>query len=114
MKALAVMLCMLCSWSVPARAGDVQRGEIVAKVRCMPCHHLTNASKNVGPSLQGIYGRAPSITGVPFVRWDDAALEQWLQNPRAVKPNTKMSIPPVSARDRADIIAYFKSVAESK
>ena len=92
----------------------MQRGEIVAKVRCMPCHHLTNASKNVGPSLQGIYGRAPSITGVPFVRWDDAALEQWLQNPRAVKPNTKMSIPPVSARDRADIIAYFKSVAESK
>lgn len=82
----------------------------MANVRCTPCHHLRDASTHIGPSLQGIYGRAPSITGVPFARWDDAALERWLSNPRAVKLNTKMSIPPISARDRADIIAYFRSV----
>ncbi|RMH59320.1 MAG: cytochrome c family protein, partial [Zetaproteobacteria bacterium] len=70
------------------------------------------AARNIGPSLLGIYGRVPSIDGVPFARWDAAALERWLSNPRAVKPNTRMRIPPLSARDRADIIAYFRQVKE--
>jgi len=40
--------------------------------------------------------------------WDDAALEAWLSGPRKVKANTRMSIPPIAAADRADLIAYFK------
>jgi len=89
-------------------SGDAERGRIVAGVRCMPCHHLHLESKLIGPGLKGIFNRAPSISGVPFERWDDASMDAWLKAPRLIKPNTTMAIPPIAERDRADLIAYFK------
>jgi cytochrome c len=47
--------------------------------------------------------------GVPFEVWNEAALQLWLVNPRAVKANTRMRIPTLSERDRNDIIAWFIS-----
>jgi len=93
---------------VPAAAADADRGKLVAEVRCTPCHHLHLASKRIGPGLKGIFNRVPTISNVPFERWDAAALDAWLANPRAIKPNTTMPIPPVAKRDRDDLIAYFK------
>lgn len=81
----------------------------MAEVRCTPCHHLHLTSIRIGPGLKDIYNRAPTITGVPFERWDAAALDRWLTNPRAVKPNTEMVMPPISARDRTDLIRYFEA-----
>ncbi|MDQ6968069.1 MAG: c-type cytochrome [Mariprofundaceae bacterium] len=91
-----------------AVAGDAKRGEIVAGVRCGPCHHLYSSHIKVGPGLAGIYGKEPSISGVPFDVWDEVALEAWLINPRQIKPNTRMLIPAISERDRDDIIAWLK------
>jgi len=89
-------------------AGDALRGKVVAEVRCMPCHHLHLTSGSVGPGLKGIFNRPPGISGVPFARWDNASLNAWLTSPRAIKPNTTMFIPPIMARDRADVIAYLR------
>ncbi|MDX8390952.1 MAG: hypothetical protein R8K53_00030 [Mariprofundaceae bacterium] len=97
----------------PAQAADAGRGKVVAEVRCLPCHHLHLTSKRVGPGLKGIYNRKPTISGVSFERWDAAALDVWLTNPRAVKANTKMFTPFIRARDRTDIIAYFKQSENS-
>ncbi|MDX8407085.1 MAG: c-type cytochrome, partial [Mariprofundaceae bacterium] len=94
--------------ALPAFAADADRGKVVAEVRCTPCHHLHLTSKRIGPGLKGIFNRAPTITGVPFKRWDAEALDVWLAAPRAVKPNTGMTIPPVARRDREDLIAYFR------
>lgn len=94
-------------------AADAARGAIVAKVRCSPCHHLDAPSTHIGPSLLGVYGRKPSIEGVPFQEWSASALDLWLRNPRAVKLNTKMQLPPLSKRDRQDIIAYLAQQADS-
>ncbi len=94
--------------SLSAFAADADRGEVVAEVRCLPCHHLHLSTKRIGPGLKGIYNRVPTISGVPFERWDAEALDAWLANPRAIKPNTGMFIPPVAPRDRADLIAFFK------
>jgi len=91
-----------------AQAGDAARGKIVAGVLCAPCHHLHLESNSIGPGLKGIFNRAPRIGGVPFERWDAQALDAWLKAPRSIKPNTKMAIPPIAARDRADLIAYFE------
>jgi cytochrome c len=99
---------------VSVHAADAQRGEVVAQVRCLPCHHLHSEWKRIGPGLKNIYGRAPTITGVPFDVWDDAALEAWLSGPRKIKANTPMSMPPLAARDRADLIAYFKADAKKQ
>jgi cytochrome c len=102
-------VCLIfCAFFVgEAQAGDAARGKIVAGVLCTPCHHLHLESKRIGPGLKGIYNRAPRISGVPFSRWDAAALDAWLAAPRAIKPNTEMATPPIAARDRADLIAYF-------
>jgi len=100
------LLVMLAA--APVFAADAERGAVIAKVRCMACHHLTTLSRSIGPSLKGVYGRAPTISGVPFDVWDDAALEAWLSGPRKIKPNTRMRIPPIAAADRADLIAYFE------
>lgn len=107
---LAVMICIAAP---TAAAADAARGRVVAEVRCTPCHHLHDESRHLGPSLKGLYGRAPMISDVPFESWDAGALYRWLSNPRAVKPNTKMVISPLSAKDKEDIIAYFKDQAEA-
>jgi len=110
MRFIFLMLVLLSpAWVF---AADAERGAVVAKVRCLPCHHLHSEWKRVGPGLKDIYGRAPTITGVPFEVWDEAALEAWLSGPRKIKANTRMSMPPIAARDRADLIAYFKRDSE--
>ncbi len=113
-RAAVAWLLLVCGAPLPAVAAEANavRGKIVAGVRCGPCHYLDKHLKKVGPGLAGIYGRAPSISGVPFQRWDAAALERWLAGPSKVKANTRMSIPAISPRDRRDIIAYFATQRE--
>lgn len=94
-----------------ADAADAARGAIVARVRCSACHFLNRNEHKIGPGLFGIYDRAPSIAGVPFKRWDTHALNAWLSGPRRVKLNTTMILPPLTPRDRADVIAYLKQQA---
>ncbi|MDQ6972998.1 MAG: c-type cytochrome [Mariprofundaceae bacterium] len=100
--------------AVAAEHGDALRGKAVAHVRCLPCHHLHQSSRGIGPSLQGIFNRAPSISGVPFSHWDASALDVWLKGPRLIKPNTEMSIPPMSERDRTDVIAYLRDAKKDE
>jgi len=115
-KCLFACIFLLASLPQGGLAGeaDAARGKVVAEVRCLPCHNLHLASRRVGPGLKGIFNRAPSISGVPFERWDATSLDIWLSNPRAVKPNTTMFIPPMKARDRADVIAYFRQMEIGK
>lgn len=91
-----------------ADIGNAARGAIVARVRCSACHFLNRPEKKLGPGLLGVYDRAPSISGVPFKRWDARALNAWLSGPRKIKSNTLMILPPLSPQDRADVIAYFR------
>jgi len=96
---------------VRAMAGKAQRGAALAKKKCKMCHYLDSARKKIGPSLQGIYNREPSISGVPYATWDDKALNEWLTKPKAVKPKTKMRFSGLKKKDdRQDIIAYLKTL----
>jgi len=99
------------AWATPSHDvdGNPVRGKTVAMVRCGPCHHLNSNFIKVGPSLKGIYGRAPSISGVPFHVWNSNTLNAWLINPRAVKANTRMLLPTLPEQDRMDIIAWLRS-----
>ncbi|MDQ6974721.1 MAG: c-type cytochrome, partial [Mariprofundaceae bacterium] len=71
-------------------AANVEHGKRLMQKRCLMCHFIDKNKRKVGPSLQGIYGRSPSIDGVPFAVWNEDALNQWLANPKAVKPTTRM------------------------
>jgi len=77
--------------------------------KCVMCHYLDRNISKVGPPLKGIVGRAPSISGVPFKKWDEKALGLWLKDPTGIKPGTLMAIPGIkSEKERTDIIEYLK------
>ncbi len=84
-------------------------GAKLTRKNCSPCHFLDRNITKVGPTLKGIVGRTPTISGVPFSKWDEKTLDLWIQNPSAIKPRTMMAMPGIkSAKDRAAIIQYLK------
>jgi len=84
--------------------------ELVRK-KCTSCHYIDKNLRKIGPSLKGIVGRVPTIEGVPFARWDEQALDAWLQDPSGIKTRTTMVIPGItSQQQRAEIIEYLKQL----
>jgi cytochrome c len=107
-------------WVGAANAADVAKGEQVFR-QCAICHMVgLNAANRIGPPLNAIVGRkwasAPNYTysaGLIAGRdkgnvWDDASLQTWLQNPRAMVPGTKMTFAGLHEQSqRDDVIAYL-------
>lgn len=97
--------------SLSSMAAHNSKGATLTRKKCGSCHSLDRNIRKVGPSLKGIYGRAPSISDVPFETWDEAALDTWLTNPRRVKRKTRMGIPGISdPAERKAIIEYLKLI----
>ena len=106
----------------PAMAddGDAAAGKTVFN-QCRACHQVGPDAKNsVGPTLNGVFGRkAGAVDGYNYsdankgsgLTWDEATLREYLKNPRAKVPGTKMVFPGIS-RDKQldDIIAYLKGL----
>src|SRR5687767_12982042 len=95
----------------PAHAdGDVAKGEQVFK-KCMACHAVNDKTNKVGPHLVGIAGRlAASVEGYKYsdgmiayaaagAVWDEAALQAYLENPKAVVAKTKMAFAGLKKED---------------
>ena len=105
-------------------AGDVAKGKEVF-AQCTVCHMIgPGATTLIGPELNGIVGRkAASIANYPMysdgmkalgalgVVWTEENLDIWLANPKALLPDTYMSMFPgiPEASDRANIVAYLKT-----
>jgi len=100
-------------------AGDATNGAKVFK-KCKACHVVDSAKNKVGPSLQGIVGRAAgSAAGFKYSNamsgfggtgavWDAATLDAFLTKPKALVKGTKMSFPGLKKQsDRDDVIAYL-------
>lgn len=97
--------------AVETASGDPAAGARLAKGKCGACHYFDQDKKKVGPTLMGIYGRAPAIEGVPYAKWDSAALDAWLASPKAVKPKTKMAFKGIAEKNKRDnLIAYLKTL----
>ena len=89
-----------------ARAQDAAVGEHVF-VKCKACHQIGEGAKNmVGPSLNGIVGRHSGVypdysysdaNKNSGLTWDEATLKEYLKNPRAKVPGTKMAFPGISS-----------------
>jgi cytochrome c len=101
-----------------AIAQDVAAGEKVF-VKCKICHQVGQSAKNgVGPVLNGIVGRkAGSVEGYNYtpanknsgLTWDEATLKEYLKNPRAKIPGTKMIFPGLqNEADIDNVIAFLK------
>jgi cytochrome c len=112
---LAVMVGSVQS----ASAADAEAGEKVFR-KCKACHTIEEGGKNrVGPNLHGVVGRAAgSVDGFKYsdvmknsgLTWDEATLDEYLENPRKMLKGNKMAFPGLrKEEDRANVIAYLKS-----
>ncbi|MBX3498164.1 MAG: c-type cytochrome [Alphaproteobacteria bacterium] len=118
--AAAGALFFLLGTSLPAAAeesGDAERGATLYHQRCVGCHSLD--ANRVGPQHRGVYGRQPaSVADYQYSAalrrlkdpWIDETLDRWLANPTAMAPGTAMGFRVPQVRDRADIIAYLRSL----
>ena len=111
--AVAVVLAVAHSPSGFA-AGDAAHGATVYR-QCMICHSLDK--NGIGPSHRNVFGRAagsaPNYSYSAALKasnivWNDMSLDQWLINPQALVPGTKMMFSLDDAQDRADVIAFLK------
>lgn len=90
-------------------ARDSSEAASLTRRKCASCHALDRNIRKLGPTLKGIFNKAPTISGVTFSTWDEAALDAWLENPRAIKKDTRMAIPGIKdAEERKQIIEYLK------
>ncbi len=113
-----VSAAVLSSAVGTARAGDPAAGEKVF-LKCKACHQIgENAKDAVGPVLNGVVGRkAGTYPGYSYsdanknsgLTWDEATLKEYLKNPRAKVPGTKMIFAGLTKdADIDDVIAYLK------
>lgn len=100
------------------QAADLSNGEARIDV-CRSCHTFNQGGEDMtGPNLWGIFGRkAGSRPGFDYSDdmkhagwiWDADRIDKWIENPRAVLPDTKMTfIGLPDANDRRDVVAYLK------
>jgi len=101
-----------------ASAQDVAAGETSFK-KCMPCHDIGPDAKNkVGPALNGLDGRkagaAPDYNYSDAnknsgITWNEAVFKEYIKDPRAKVPGTKMIFPGVKNEQEVDNLwAYIK------
>jgi cytochrome c len=109
--------CLLGSAGIAA-AQDAAAGEKVF-AKCRACHQVGETAKQgVGPILNGLVGRkAGTIEGYNYTEanknsgltWDEATLADYLKNPKAKIPGTKMIFPGLPKDDEiTNIIAFLK------
>jgi cytochrome c len=115
--ALAVALAGCGRGDVPASGHTGQPGGAQAFVQCSTCHSVeANGPRRVGPSLHNVIGRkAGSLAGFSYspalrdsgVTWSPQTLDQFLQNPKAMVPGTRMAVSVRDPEQRRAIIAYL-------
>ena len=107
-----------CAIPVAAWAQDAANGEKVF-AQCRACHQVGETARNgVGPLLNGLFGRkAGTIEGYSYteanktsgITWDEAVFAEYIKDPRAKIPGTKMIYAGLKDETRIkDLIAYLK------
>ncbi len=110
--------------SMAMAGGDAEHGKKVFR-KCKACHYVDKEKNKVGPYLKGVVGRkAASVEGFKYsaamkakgeegLVWTEENLDKYLTKPKAFTPHNKMSFAGLKkAEDRADVIAYLKSMAK--
>lgn len=103
----------------------IDQGKNVFK-KCSACHKVGEGAKNgTGPQLNGIvgsaaghaddfkYSKALAEKAAAGLTWNDAELEEFLENPKDFMKGTKMTFAGLKkAEDRAAVIAYLRSIGK--
>lgn len=108
----------LIASTAPAFSQDVDAGEKSFR-KCLPCHAIGEGATNkLGPVLNGLEGRkSGTIEGYTYtdanknsgITWNEASFKEYILDPRAKIPNTKMIFPGIkNEQEQADLWAYLK------
>ncbi len=107
-------------------SADVKRGEALAKA-CLACHGFDKGGPSkIGPNLYGMvnakkahidsfaYSAPLNEMAAKGEKWTYQSLNVFLWKPAAYIKGTKMSYPGLKKpQDRADVIAYMRSMADT-
>ncbi|HLW91796.1 MAG TPA: cytochrome c family protein [Roseiarcus sp.] len=115
--ALAVGILAYASFDC-ALAQDAANGEKIF-AQCKVCHQIGETAKNsIGPVLNGVIGRkAGTYPGYSYsdanknsgLTWDEATFREYIKDPKAKVPGTKMTFAGVKDDKKIDdLIAYLK------
>jgi cytochrome c len=118
MRSLVLSAALLLVGLGSAQAQDAAAGEKVF-AQCRACHQVGEGAKNaVGPVLNGLFARkAGTVEGYNYspanknsgLTWDEATFREYIQNPRAKIPGTKMIYAGLKDEQRInDLVAYLK------
>lgn len=119
--AALLFLGSIAGFTALARAGDATRGKMLYDSRCSACH--APDGNREGPAHRGVFGRkagsAPNFAYSEAVKnsgvvWNEKTLDKWLTNPEAFIPGQEMGFLVPDAADRADIIAYLRTLTAQK
>ena len=116
---LAMAALAVGAMTQTTQAQDVAAGEQSFK-KCMPCHDIGEDAKNkVGPKLNGLDGRkSGSVEAFNYsdanknsgITWDEATFKDYIKDPRAKIPGTKMIFAGIKNEKEAnDLWAYISS-----
>ena len=118
MRFLVLSAALLLGGLGHVQAQDAGSGEKVF-AQCRACHQVGENAKNaVGPVLNGLFGRhSGSVEGYNYspanknsgLTWDEATFRDYIKDPRAKIPGTKMIYAGLKDEQRVtDLVAYLK------
>jgi cytochrome c len=114
----AAKTAILATLPATFQTADLENGQAKFAL-CKSCHTAAPGGESaVGPNLYGVFGRkAGSLAGFTYSNgvtalgfaWDAEKVAQWITNPRAMVPGTKMTYAGMeNPKDRTDVVAYLK------
>ena len=113
------MILITVSWALDtASAQNVAAGEKSFR-KCLPCHSIGPGAQNkVGPEQNGLDGRkSGTVAGYTYsqanknsgIVWNDETFKEYIADPRAKIPGTKMIFPGIKdPKEATDLWAYIK------
>lgn len=115
---LSSLVLLLPVLTHSAMAQDISAGER-SFAKCRACHQVGEGARNlVGPELNGLIGRhSGAVEGYSYsnanknsgLTWDEATFADYIKNPRAKIPGTKMIFVGIrSEKEINDLTAFLK------
>jgi cytochrome c len=116
---LKVAAALIALSAGTAMAQDAEKGAVVFKKYCSPCHKIGPDAKNlVGPELDGIDGRhSGEVASYNYsdgnknsgIVWNEATFKEYIKDPRAKIAGTKMMFAGIkNEQEINDLWAYLK------
>lgn len=114
----AILILAFASAASPIAwaGGDPAKGAEVYE-KCFACH--SPDTNRIGPRHRGVVGRkagslldfdySPALKSAGFI-WDEALLDRWLAGPGKLVPGNRMGFQLTDPVQRADVIAYLKTL----